>query len=67
MVLLSKKNFNNKKIKNINITNYSEVTNLFNELHIDALVVRPDRYILSSLKKGDDLSDFVDETIPKII
>ncbi len=67
IVLLSKKNFNNKKIRNINIANYLEVTNLFDQLNIEALVVRPDRYILSSLKKGNDLSHFVNETISKII
>ena len=63
LVLLSKQNINNKKIKHINVNKYEEVMKVFNKLNISALILRPDRFILSSLNDNSKINDFIDKSI----
>jgi len=63
LILLSKKELKNKKIKNINISQFDEVLKFFDKLNIEALIVRPDRYILGSLDKKSDMNLFINKSI----
>ena len=65
LILLSKKELKNKKIKNINISQFDEVLKFFDKLNIEALIVRPDRYILGSLDKKSDMNLFINKSILK--
>ena len=62
LVLLSKQNLDNKKIKHINVNKYEEVMKVFNKLNISALILRPDRFILSSLNDNSNINDFIEKS-----
>jgi len=62
LVLLSKQNVDNKKIKHINVNKYEEVMKVFNKLNISALILRPDRFILSSLNDNSNINDFIEKS-----
>ena len=55
LVLLSKQNVDNKKIKHINVNKYEEVMKVFNKLNVSALILRPDRFILASASSNKDV------------
>ena len=63
LVLLSTQEFNHPKIKHININKYKELIKIFNNLNIKALILRPDRFILSSLQKNSDINKFVNKSM----
>jgi hypothetical protein len=63
LVLLSTQEFNHPNIKHININKYKELIKIFNNLNIKALILRPDRFILSSLQKNSDINKFVNKSM----
>ena len=66
IVLLSKREFNHSKIKHINVNKFRELLKIFNKLNIKALILRPDRFILSSLNKDSDINEFVNKSMLKM-
>ena len=63
LVLLSTQEFNHPNIKHINVYKYKELLKIFNNLNIKALILRPDRFILSSLQKNSDINKFVTKSM----
>ena len=63
LVLLSTQEFNHPNIKHINVNKYKELIKIFNNLNIKALILRPDRFILSSLQKNSDINKFVNKSM----
>ena len=63
LVLLSKQDFNHPNIKHINVNKYKELLKIFNNLNIKALILRPDRFILSSLENNSDINKFINKSI----
>ena len=45
------------------VNNYEEVMKVFNKLNISALILRPDRFILSSLNDNSKINYFIDKSI----
>ena len=66
LVLLSKHEFNHSNIKHINVNKFKELLKIFNKLNIKALILRPDRFILSSLNNDSDINEFVNKSMLKI-
>ena len=66
LVLLSKHEFNHSNIKHINVNKFKELLKIFNKLNIKALILRPDRFILSSLNNDSDINEFVNKSMLKM-
>ncbi len=62
LILISKKPIKNKKIKNICSLNYNIIEEILKQFNSEALIVRPDRYILSSTK-NKNLHIFLNKTL----
>jgi len=63
LILLSKQELNCTDIKHVNVNKYQELLKIFNNLNIKALILRPDRFILSSLENNSDINEFINKSI----
>ena len=63
LILLSKQELNCTDIKHVNVNKYKELLKIFNNLNIKALILRPDRFILSSLENNSDINEFINKSI----
>mgnify|MGYP001285638898 FL=1 len=61
--MLSKQELNCTDIKHVNVNKYKELLKIFNNLNIKALILRPDRFILSSLEDNSDINEFINKSI----
>ena len=65
LILFSKNNYKNKLIKNISVQQFETLSCALKKFNSEALIVRPDRYILSSYA-GDNIADFVDKVLSSV-
>ena len=65
LILFSKKQFNKNTIKNVSGDEFKYLNEILLSFNSDALIVRPDRYILSSYA-GDNIADFVDKVLSSV-
>ena len=66
LVLLSRQKLTSYNIKHINVNKYEELLTIFNNLNIKALILRPDRFIFSSLKNNSDIDEFINKAMLQI-
>ena len=65
LILFSKNNYKNKLIKNISVQQFDTLSCALKKFNSEALIVRPDRYILSSTN-DNKLDDFVEKTMLEV-
>ena len=63
LILFSKKTVNQNVIKNISVNEIKDLASVLKKFNSEALIVRPDRYILSSTNDKNNVDDFVEKTL----
>ena len=66
IILFSKKNYNQNNISNVSGDKFEELIGILKKFNSEALIVRPDRYILSSTNENNNINDFVEKTLSSV-
>ncbi len=66
IILFSKKNYNQNNILNVSADKFEELIGILKKFNSEALIVRPDRYILSSTNENNNINDFVEKTLSSV-
>ena len=66
IILFSKKNFNQNILPNISGDKFKDLIGVLKKFNSEALIVRPDRYILSSTNEKNNINDFVEKTLSSV-
>ena len=66
IILFSKKKYNQNNILNVSGDKFEELIGILKKFNSEALIVRPDRYILSSTNENNNINDFVEKTLSSV-